>query len=106
VEGVFWVTLPLARRGVLAGVVLGFARALGEFGATMVVAGNIPGRTTTLPLAIYTNIILGDNDAALQLIAISFALALGAVFLGSGWRGRCRNCRGREEKCGRNRVVR
>jgi ABC-type molybdate transport system permease subunit len=48
----------------------------------MVVAGNIPGRTTTLPLAIYTNIILGDNDAALQLIAISFALALGAVFLG------------------------
>jgi len=78
----FGVTLPLARRGVLAGVVLGFARALGEFGATMVVAGNIPGRTTTLPLAIYTNIILGDNDAALQLIAISFALALGAVFLG------------------------
>jgi molybdate transport system permease protein len=78
----FRVTLPLARRGVLAGVVLGFARALGEFGATMVVAGNIPGRTTTLPLAIYTNIILGDNDAALQLIAISFALALGAVFLG------------------------
>jgi molybdate transport system permease protein len=78
----FWVTLPLARRGVLAGVVLGFARALGEFGATMVVAGNIPGRTTTVPLAIYTDIILGDNDAALQLIGISFTLALAAVFLG------------------------
>ena len=78
----FSVTLPLARRGVLAGVVLGFARALGEFGATIVVAGNIPGRTTTLPLAIYTNIILGDDAAALQLIAISFTLALAAVFLG------------------------
>ncbi|MGA2052518.1 MAG: molybdate ABC transporter permease subunit [Opitutales bacterium] len=78
----FGVSLPLARRGVLAGVVLGFARALGEFGATMVVAGNIPGRTTTVPLAIYTDIILGDNDAALQLIAISFTLALAAVFLG------------------------
>jgi len=78
----FSVTLPLARRGVLAGVVLGFARALGEFGATIVVAGNIPGRTTTLPLAIYTNIILGDDAAALQLIAISFMLALAAVFLG------------------------
>ena len=47
------VTLPLARRGILAGVVLGGARALGEFGATLMIAGNIPGRTQTLPLAIY-----------------------------------------------------
>jgi molybdate transport system permease protein len=78
----FTVTLPLARRGVLAGTVLGFARALGEFGATIVVAGNIPGRTTTLPLAIYTNIILGDDHAAWQLIGISFTLALGAVLIG------------------------
>jgi molybdate transport system permease protein len=51
---VFWrVTLPLARRGILAGLVLGAARALGEFGATLMVAGNIPGRTQTLPMAIY-----------------------------------------------------
>jgi molybdate transport system permease protein len=51
---VFWrVTLPLARRGILAGAVLGAARALGEFGATLMIAGNIPGRTQTLPLAIY-----------------------------------------------------
>ncbi len=51
---VLWrVTLPLARRGILAGLVLGAARALGEFGATLMVAGNIPGRTQTLPLAIY-----------------------------------------------------
>lgn len=51
---VFWrVTLPLARRGMVAGVVLGATRALGEFGATLMIAGNIPGRTQTLPLAIY-----------------------------------------------------
>jgi molybdate transport system permease protein len=51
---VFWrVTLPLSRRGILAGLVLGAARALGEFGATLMVAANIPGRTQTLPLAIY-----------------------------------------------------
>ena len=51
---VLWrVTLPLARRGILAGLILGSARALGEFGATLMVAGNIPGRTLTMPLAIY-----------------------------------------------------
>jgi len=80
---VFWqITLPLARRGVLGGIVLGFARALGEFGATIVVAGNIPGRTTTIPLAIYTDVLLGDNQAALQLIAVSLVIALAAVALG------------------------
>src|SRR5215207_883769 len=51
---ILWrVTLPLARRGVIAGLILGAARALGEFGATLMVAGNIPGRTQTLPLAVY-----------------------------------------------------
>jgi molybdate transport system permease protein len=80
---VFWqITLPLARRGVLGGVVLGFARALGEFGATIVVAGNIPGRTTTIPLAIYTDVLLGDNDAAFRLIAISLGVALVAIAIG------------------------
>jgi molybdate transport system permease protein len=81
-EVFFRITLPLARRGVLAGVVMGFARALGEFGATMVVAGNIPGRTTTLPLAIYTDISTDDNSAALGLIAVSLSIALCAVALG------------------------
>jgi molybdate transport system permease protein len=47
------ISLPLARRGIVAGIILGSARALGEFGATLMVAGNIPGRTQTLPLAIY-----------------------------------------------------
>lgn len=51
---IFWqITLPLARRGILAGIILGGARALGEFGATLMVTGNIPGRTQTLPVAIY-----------------------------------------------------
>ncbi len=80
---VFWqITLPLARRAVLAGGILGFARALGEFGATVVFAGNIAGRTTTIPLAIYGDIIVGDDSAALQFIAVSLLLALGAVALG------------------------
>jgi molybdate transport system permease protein len=76
------ITLPLARRGVLGGMVLGFARALGEFGATIVVAGNIPGRTTTIPLAIYTDVLLGDNAAAMRLIALSLIVALMAIAIG------------------------
>ncbi len=63
------VTLPLARNGILAGLVLAFARALGEFGATLMLAGNIPGRTTTVPLAIYTAVQTGDTSAALLLVA-------------------------------------
>jgi len=75
------VTLPLARRGLLAAVVLGFGRALGEFGATAIVAGNIPGRTQTLALAIFSEIQLGDTDAALRLVALTVVLAL--VVMGS-----------------------
>jgi len=70
------VTLPLARRGILAGVVLAAARAFGEFGATLMVAGNIPGRTQTLPLAIYdavqTNDVVAANVMVLLMTAISF----------------------------------
>jgi molybdate transport system permease protein len=58
------VTLPLARKGILAGVALSFARALGEFGATLMLAGNIPGRTETMPLAIYSFAGSGDWDQA------------------------------------------
>ena len=75
------VTIPLAYRGILAGMLLAFARALGEFGATMVVAGNIPGRTQTLPLGIYLNLQTGDDTAALRLIAISLVLALAALIV-------------------------
>lgn len=70
------VTLPLARRGLLAAGLLGFGRALGEFGATVIVAGNIPGRTQTLALAIFSEIQLGDARAAWRLVAITAVLAL------------------------------
>jgi molybdate transport system permease protein len=69
------VTLPLARNGILAGLVLAFARALGEFGATLMLAGNIPGRTTTVPLAIYTAVQTGERGVALALVAILTALS-------------------------------
>ncbi len=70
------VTLPLAYRGILAGVLLGFVRALSEFGATITVAGNIPGKTQTLPLAIYSNVLLRDDATALRLVGFSIALAV------------------------------
>lgn len=62
------VTLPLARNGILAGLVLAFARALGEFGATLMLAGNIPGRTATVPLSIYTAVQTGESAEALGLV--------------------------------------
>jgi molybdate transport system permease protein len=74
------VTLPLARRGVLAALALGFGRALGEFGATVIVAGNIPGRTQTLSLAIFSEIQLGDTREALRLVAITVAIALALMW--------------------------
>ena len=78
---VFWrVTLPLARRGILAGLVLGAARALGEFGATLMVAGNIPGRTQTLPLAIYDAVQNRQYDAANQMVLLMTALAFFALW--------------------------
>jgi molybdate transport system permease protein len=63
------VTLPLARNGIIAGLVLAFARALGEFGATLMLAGNIPGKTTTVPLAIYTAVQTGEMGEAVLLVA-------------------------------------
>ncbi|MEA2561312.1 MAG: molybdate transport system permease protein [Acidobacteriota bacterium] len=85
----FTVTLPLAARGILGGTLLAFARALGEFGATILVAGNIPGRTSTLSLAIYQLVQLGQDEDAFRLLAVSVAIAFAAVWL-SEWflRGR------------------
>ncbi len=78
---VVWdITLPLARRGILAGVVLAFARGLGEFGATLMIAGNIPGRTQTLPLAIYdlvqANRMPEANAAVLLMTVVAFGSLL------------------------------
>jgi len=77
-ETFFRVTLPLAKRGVLAGVVLSFARALGEFGATLMLAGNIRGKTQTMPLAIYEAFISGDDQKA-QIMAVILTLTSIAV---------------------------
>jgi molybdate transport system permease protein len=88
---VFWhVALPLARRSVLAGVALAMARALGEFGATLMVAGNLPGRTQTMSIAIYDAVIAGRTSDArvlaitLTLVSVGLLVAIGA----GGWRQR------------------
>jgi molybdate transport system permease protein len=77
------VTLPLARNGIVAGLVLAFARALGEFGATLMLAGNIPGRTATVPLSIYTAVQTGESGEALGLVALLTLLSC-AVLLVAG----------------------
>lgn len=74
------VTLPLARRGVVAGAVLAFARALGDFGATLMVAGNIPGRTQTAAVAIYDATQAGRDSYALLLVAILSAAAFALLY--------------------------
>lgn len=75
------VLIPLSYKGILAGAVLAFARGLGEFGATLMVAGNIPGQTQTLPLALYTAVQSGDDRPALiytaLLTVVSFGMMLG-----------------------------
>jgi molybdate transport system permease protein len=79
-QAFFRVTLPLAWRGVLAGTVLAFARALGEFGATVMLAGNIPGRTQTLALAIFHETQLGHDDRARVLAGVTALLAFLALW--------------------------
>jgi molybdate transport system permease protein len=74
------VTLPLARRGIIAGLVLGGARAFGEFGATLMVAGSIPGRTQTVPLAIYDAVQAGDTTTAGILVVLTTVLAFGGLW--------------------------
>jgi molybdate transport system permease protein len=79
-EVFYRITLPLAKRGILAGLVLAFARALGEFGATLMVAGNIPGKTQTLPLAIYDAVELGRTREANLMVLLMTLLAFGAIW--------------------------
>jgi molybdate transport system permease protein len=75
------ITLPLARRGIAASLVLSFARALGEFGATIMVAGMISGETSTLALSIYQHVQTGDDNHAMRLLLVSLVLAFVAVWV-------------------------
>lgn len=83
---VFWtISLPLARPGLVAGLVMAFTRALGEFGATLMLAGNIPGRTQTVPLAIYAATETGDNRTALVLVGMITLLSFIVIFWVNLW---------------------
>src|SRR4051812_27702813 len=73
------VLLPLARPGIMAGTVLAFARALGEFGATLMIAGNIPGRTQTMPIAIFFAAESGDLNRAILWVALTAGLSLASI---------------------------
>jgi molybdate transport system permease protein len=78
---VLWrVTLPLARNGLIAALLIGFSRSLGEFGATVIVAGNIPGRTQTLATGIFDALQVGDDARAVQLAGWSALLGFVAVW--------------------------
>jgi len=77
----FTITLPLARRGVAGGVVLAFARAVGEFGATILVAGDIPGRTRTIALTIYERVQLGHDSSAYRMVGVSAIIAFAALWI-------------------------
>ena len=81
----FTITLPLAMRGIVSGMLLAFARAIGEFGATILVAGNIPGRTSTLSLAIYNLVQLGRDGEAFRLLGIAVTIAFIAVWTAEGF---------------------
>ena len=80
----FRVSLPLAWRGILAGLLLSFARALGEFGATLMVAGSIVGQTQTLSIAVYEAVQAGQNETANFLVMVTSLVCI-AVLLGAGW---------------------
>ncbi len=83
---IFWqIMLPLGKPGVIAGTLLAFARALGEFGATLMLAGSIPGKTETIPIAIFLAAEGGQMDRALCLVIIILAISLGVITAVNYW---------------------
>ncbi|HII81178.1 MAG TPA: molybdate ABC transporter permease subunit [Methanosarcina sp.] len=80
-ETALLITLPLAKRGILAGLVLSFARAVGEFGATLMLAGNIPGKTNTMSISIYSAFQAGDNELAQVLVLILILMSMLTIAL-------------------------
>ncbi len=86
---VFWdVLLPLSRSGIIAGTILSFARALGEFGATLMLAGNIPGETQTMPMAVYFAVEAGDMRQASIWVLIILAISMGVLTAVNYWQGK------------------
>ena len=79
------VTLPLAWPGIISGVILSFARAIGEFGATLMIAGNIPGKTQTMPTAIYFAVESGNTDMANSLVLIMVIFSFSVIFVLNMW---------------------
>ncbi|MDE0015232.1 molybdate ABC transporter permease subunit [Candidatus Poribacteria bacterium] len=77
----FTITLPMAHRGIIGGTILGFSKSLGEFGATIMVAGNIPGKTQTMALAIFSAVHLGEDVSVYRLVFISTLVAFAAIWL-------------------------
>ena len=73
------ITIHLAYKGILGGILIGFIRSIGEFGATIIVAGNIVGKTQTIPLAIYSNIQIGQYTDVHMLILISLAITISSL---------------------------
>lgn len=83
---IFWkVAVPVAWPGIAAGTVLAFARALGEFGATIMVAGNIPGKTQTIPIAIYFAVEAGETSSAIKWVVLIFIISLMAMLITDKW---------------------
>lgn len=83
---IFWkVAIPLAWPGIAAGTMLSFARALGEFGATLMVAGSIPGKTETIPIAIYFAVAGGENDKAIMWVVLIFIISLLTMVATDKW---------------------
>lgn len=77
----FRILLPMARPGIMAAVILAFARALGEFGATIMIAGNIPGRTQTMSVAVYTAMQSGNRELAFRWVAVIMLISFTSMFL-------------------------
>jgi molybdate transport system permease protein len=80
-ETFFRITLPLAGKGILSGIILSFARAFGEFGATLMLAGNIQGKTQTMPLAIYAAMTAGEDTLATWLSLIMTGISITVVYI-------------------------
>ena len=87
----FRVSLPSAWPGIAVGLILAFARAIGEFGATLMFAGNTPGRTNTMPLEIYAAFQEGDDDRAFLYVVLLTSISLGVVFFATVLAGRRRH---------------